>query len=132
MLLGSLMNLPWHETREKNIVEFIKRIGAFMLYVFISNLHTTSQSSIPVTAKSLDKKNLNWIKDVTPLDFMFFSFEETFLGTMPESRRQRLFIHDEGDYNKLLDILRGRFPRYYKILRNADSIFSEKVVEPQT
>ena len=132
MLLGTLINLPWHETKEKNIIEFIKRIGAFMLYVFISNLHTTSQSSTPVTAKLLDKKDLNWIKDAIPLDLIFFSFENIILRTMPRNQRQRLFIHDEGDYYKLLDILRDRFPKYYKVLKNADSVFLKKVTKPQS
>jgi predicted transcriptional regulator len=36
MLLGTLINLPWHETKDKNIIEFIKRIGAFMLYACIN------------------------------------------------------------------------------------------------
>jgi predicted transcriptional regulator len=133
MLLSSLINLPWHKTKEKNIVEFAKRIGIFMLYIFINNLHGELQSSTHVTAAEiLDKKNLTWIKDTIRSDLMFFSFEKVFLGTMSKSQRQRLFIFDEGDYYKLLDIFEAQFPRYHKVLRNAESIFSEKVIKRQT
>lgn len=133
MLLGSLIGLPWHKTKEKNVVEFAKRIGTFMLYIFINNLHTEPRSSAPVTAEEiLDKKNLAWIKETIPSDLMFFWFERLFLGSMSKGQRQRLFIFDEGDYYKLLDIMEEKFPRYHKVLRNAGSIFSEKVIKQQT
>lgn len=135
MLLRSLIDLPWHKTKEKNIVEFAKRIGIFMLYIFINNLQQESRSSTTVTAAEiLDKKNLVWIKETIPSDLMFFWFERVFLGAKSKSQRQRqqLFIFDEGDYYKLLDIFQSQFPGYHKVLRNADSIFSEKVIKRQT
>lgn len=94
-----------------------------------------SRSSTTVTAAEiLDKKNLVWIKETIPSDLMFFWFERVFLGAKSKGQRQRqqLFIFDEGDYYKLLDIFQAQFPGYHKVLRNAGSIFSEKVIKRQT
>jgi hypothetical protein len=135
MLLSSLMNLPWYETKERNIikerniVEFVKRVGTLMLYIFITNLRPALYSSTP--SELLDKGSMNWIKDTIQLDLMFFSFENIFLRTKPMNQRQTQFISDESDYYMLLGILKKKFPKYYKVLKNADTVFSEKVIERQ-
>ena len=117
MLFSSLINLPWYETKERsiikerNIVEFVRRAGTLMLYVFITNLRPASYSSTPSTTELLNKESLNWIKDTIPLDLIFFSFENIFLRIKPMNQRQTQFISDEGDYYMLLRILKKEFPK---------------------
>jgi|SRR5215211_307714 len=127
ILLASLVNLPWLETREKNMVEFAKRAGSLILYLFINNLSPISQIPIPVAEELNEKGNLNWIKDAASIDFMFLSFQSKFLRSITRDRNQQIFLIDGSDYEKLLAAYKKKFPRYYKVLVEAEKRFLDKV-----
>jgi hypothetical protein len=113
MMYDRLMAIPFKGSDEQKLLEYIKRLGIYITYIFIRN---SARSGIQSSHTTIRKDDDEWISDSISPAILLEWFNNTFYSKSKSH-----------NYNKLIKPLSAHYAKYVKNLEESEQFYYEKV-----